>query len=115
MYDGDELMDVREVSLNPFETRSRSFIMLPVSEVIRCEIDSNDALKNDNCAYFLVEREQDISVLLVTPGNIFLTKALVSSDGTNVAIVSPSNYTGSMSENPDVIIFDRCGEVHYCD
>lgn len=113
MYDGDELIHVREMSPGPFGTKASSFIIEPRSNVIRCELDSDDALSADNRAHVVLEERKETSVLLVTSGSLFLSKAVASLENTRLATVSPSDYTDRMARESDVIIFDRWvpGEV----
>lgn len=66
-----------------------------------------DDLPADDAASLIVPPPNPLRVLLVTPGNYFLERALHSIRLKNLSIVSPEEYVKRRPDGFDVFIFDR--------
>ena len=78
-----------------------------------------DALDMDNKAFVLVPKFQQVSILLVSPGNLFLEAALLLNENFEVEVLRPSDpklhpggseeirLSGLRDERYDVVIFDN--------
>ncbi len=128
IFSGDELIDERSDFLESGELKKLIFDIESDSEKeIRAELISNDLLKTDNTASIYISSNDRKRILLVTPGNYFLEKALESIPGVFVetymgmlesdSITQTSTqallYTSSgipvqkIPDNFDVVIYDR--------
>src|SRR6185369_12574915 len=96
----------KSVTLEPNVRRS---LVLPFSHtgggnvVARVKVD--DDLAADNVAYAVLPPPRKISVLLVSPGNLFLEKVLKTDPQVKLEVRTPDTYQGGM-ENFDVVVVD---------
>lgn len=76
--------------------------------VIEARLQTDDALKADNVARVCLGPAKQSSVLLVTPGNIFLEKVLAGLPLRQVSQMKPEQYekAGQKAAGFDVTIFD---------
>jgi hypothetical protein len=65
----------------------------------------SDDLDADNTAYAVMPPPRQISVLLVSPGNLFLEKVLRTDPQVEVEVRKPDAYQGGM-EGFDVVVVD---------
>jgi hypothetical protein len=66
-----------------------------------------DALAADDIAQVIVPPPKPLAILLVSDGNYFLEKALISNDPKAPPAMLPSAYEAQVPNQYDVIIFDR--------
>ena len=102
----DEVLTERTLSLDP---QVRRAIAVPFSEqrggVLRLRLDVADDLTADNTAYAVMPPPRTISVLLVTPDNLFLEKVLKTDPQVQLEVRKPDAYSGGM-EGFDVVVVD---------
>jgi hypothetical protein len=68
---------------------------------------NNDLLATDDSAQVVLPPPKSLSVLLVTPGNYYLERAVNSLSLKDPQTMSPSDYESKQPKDFDVIIFDR--------
>jgi uncharacterized membrane protein len=102
----DEVLTERTLTLDP---QVRRAIVVPFSEqrggVLRLKLDVSDDLDADNVAYAVIPPPRTISVLLVSPGNLFLEKVLQTDPQVKLEVRKPDAYQGGM-EGFDVVVVD---------
>lgn len=100
------LIDVRSLVMKPGEIRDIIWEDLPPGvEVIEARLSVEDIYSPDNQAWAVVQAAGKNRALLVTPGNIFMEKALNLSEALDLYRTSPENYL-QQSEYYDLYIFD---------
>jgi uncharacterized membrane protein len=103
--DGTTLAD-RAVTLEPNVRRS---VVVPFSHsgggTVRAALDVRDDLAVDNVAWAVLPPPRKISVLLVSPGNLFLEKVLKTDPQVALEVLTPEQYQGGMGE-ADVVVLD---------
>ncbi len=96
----------KSVTLEPNVRRS---VVLPFSHtgggVVTARLQVRDDLATDNVAYAVLPPPRKISVLLVSPGNLFLEKVLRTDPQVTVEVRTPDQYQGGMGE-ADVVVLD---------
>lgn len=96
----------KSVTLEPNVRRS---VLLPFSHqgggVVTARLQVTDDLAADDVAYAVLLPPRKISVLLVSPGNLFLEKALRADPEVTVEVVTPEQYQGGMGK-ADVVVVD---------
>lgn len=128
IYKGDELIDNTSGTLESGEIKRFIFdIQSDPGQEIRGELISDDLLKTDNRASSYISSNKRKRILLVTPGNFFLEKALESIEDVLIekytAIVEVRNtvetetkpylYSSKgievqkIPDNFDIVIYDR--------
>ncbi|MDF1661533.1 MAG: BatA and WFA domain-containing protein [Planctomycetota bacterium] len=77
--------------------------------LIEVVLDKKDGLELDNRAYTIAQKKEELKVLLVSPGNGFLEKALRTMGFVDPKSITPLNFNASDPALSafDVIIFDR--------
>lgn len=110
LYQGEDLLDAEQVELRPGENRVETYgLALKKAGVLRADLEVQDDLPADNVAYAFAEPAAPLSVLLVTPGNLFLEQALVVLPEVKVfkaAGLSAEEATAAYTKY-DVLVFDR--------
>jgi Ca-activated chloride channel family protein len=106
----DELIDAHRVTLKPNENRGETYqLTLKRPGLLRAEVEVKDDLASDNVAYAFADLAADKSVLLVTPGNLFLEQALLVLP--EVSLYKASGLSASEAEEAyqqyAAVIFDR--------
>ncbi|MCC6445169.1 MAG: VWA domain-containing protein [Armatimonadetes bacterium] len=105
LYRDDSLADAREITVRAGGVHSEVFTGAGQAQgVLTARIDARDDLAADNAAYACLTPRREISVLLVTEGNLFLEKALNADPRVSLSKVSPGGYTGQPGY--DIVIFD---------
>jgi uncharacterized membrane protein len=103
--DGEPLAE-KTLTLDPQVRRS---VVVPFSEqsggVVRARLNVADDLASDNVAYAVIPPPRTIAVLLVTPDNLFLEKALKTDPYVKLEVRKPEEYKGGM-EGFDVVVLD---------
>jgi hypothetical protein len=89
--------DVRRALVVPFTD--------PGGGIVRLRLDVSDDLQADNVACAVLPPPRQISVLLVSPGNLFLEKALKTDPQVTLEVKSPDEYQGGMA-GFDVVVLD---------
>jgi Ca-activated chloride channel homolog len=96
----------QEIALDPQVKRN---VIVPFSHQgggqIKVEIAIQDDLEADNVVYGIVPAARKLKVLLVSPGNLFLEKALKADPQVVLETKTPSEYSGGMSTY-DVVVLD---------
>jgi hypothetical protein len=113
-YRNDALIDVRPLELpaapkDPgFSEKAEVFDNInEATGILRARLDMEDDLAADNEAYSQLSPRQDVNVLLVTEGDVYLEKALNLDPRVKLSIVSPSGYNGQTGF--DVVVFENVG------
>ncbi len=87
----------------------RRAVVVPFSDqgggVVRARLNVSDDLDADNVAYAVIPPVRSISVLLVSPGNLFLEKVLKTDPQVTLEVRQPESYQGGM-EGFDVVVLD---------
>ena len=103
--DGETLAE-KTLTLEPAVRRA---VVVPFTDpgggVVRLRLNVSDDLVADNVAYAVLPPQRQIAVLLVSPGNLFLEKALKTDPQVKLEVKKPEEYQGGM-EGADVVIVD---------
>ncbi len=95
------------ITLGPQVKRS---VIVPFTHqgggTVRVEIGADDDLAVDNVAYGIIPPPRVLKVLLVTPGNLFLEKALRADPQVALEVKTPDGYQGGMA-GFDVVVLDN--------
>ena len=110
IYHEDDLLDAHEFDLPPGQSLTQTYkLLLSQPGLLRAELEVDDDLAADNVAYAFARPASATSVLLVTPGNLFLEQALLvlpDLEAHKLASLSAEAADGAYSDY-DVVIFDR--------
>lgn len=103
---GEALLDVRNLLLKPGEMQDIIWDDLPITtDIIEARLSRKDIYSPDNKAWTVVQASGEKRALLVTPGNVFLEKALTLSGALDLYKTAPANYL-DYNEDYDFYIFD---------
>lgn len=109
-YRNEALIDARPLEL-PAADRTQGFVekaevfnLSQTSGILRARLDLKDDLEVDNEAFTQLSARRDVSVLLVTPGNLYLEKALNVDPHVKLAKTTPDAYNGQTGY--DVVVFE---------
>ena len=109
IYHEDELLEAERLELGPGENHVATYdLVLEKPGLLRAELDVEDDLGTDNVAYAYGRSASALSILLVTPGNLFLEQALLvlrDVDIYKMGSLPPSAAAGA-GEKYDVLVFD---------
>ena len=121
LYMDQRLIDAVRTTIEAQKDKGVRFSLKNISVesgTFRVELDRADQLMIDNQAYATLRPGRSINVLLVTPGNTALEKALSTTAIRNMANIrfeSPARLTGELGQNSairydelDLVIFDQC-------
>jgi len=98
LYRGDEIIEKVSESIEAGAIKKQIFnIRSEPEKEIRAELDINDLLITDNRASTYISSNKRKRILLVTPGNFFLTKALES-----IPEVYVETYTGMLENESEI-------------
>ena len=113
-YRNEALIDVRPLELPGadkslgYSEKAEVVDKLPeATGILRARLDITDDLDADNEAYSQLSARRDVSVLLVTEGNLYLEKALNLDPRVQLSSVTPSAYNGQGGF--DVVVFENYG------
>ena len=110
IYHEDDLLDAQQIDIPSGQDLTRTYrLRLDQPGLLRAHLDVEDDLSTDNVAYAFASPASATSVLLVTPGNLFLEQALLVLPDVEVykaASLSPEDADAAYRDH-DVIIFDR--------
>jgi hypothetical protein len=113
-YRNDALIDVRPMELPPadktlgYSEKAEVVSNLPeASGILKARLDTKDDLDADNEAYSQLSARRELSVLLVTDGDLYLEKALNLDPNVKLSITTPSAYNGQGGF--DVVVFENFG------
>jgi uncharacterized membrane protein len=102
----NETLAEKTLTLDPEVRRA---VVVPFSDqgggVVRARLNVSDDLDADNTAYAVIPPPRSISVLLVSPGNLFLEKVLKTDPQVTLEVRQPESYQGGM-EGFDVVVVD---------
>lgn len=90
LYGDNKLLTTREIEVKSGARKTVSFADIPFAEVYRLELTGADGYTADNESYAFGTKHGTSRVLLLTPGNLFLEKALQLS-GAEVTRVTVNN------------------------
>lgn len=103
-YADGNLCDLRSISLPDGGEESIQFLAPSETQTIWVTITTPDALAMDNTRYWVAQPKRERSILLVTPGNVFLEKALaLRQDG---KVVKTFSMEGLGTQEYDLVIYD---------
>ena len=101
-----EMLAEKTLTLEPEVRRA---VVVPFTDpgggVIRLHLNVSDDLASDDVAYAVLPPPRQIAVLLVSPGNLFLEKALKTDPQVKLEVKKPEEYQGGM-EGFDVVVVD---------
>lgn len=110
LYREDQLLRVERLTLQPQADYTATYeARLDKPGLLRAEIEVADDLAADNVAYAVPETGDMLSVLLVSPGNLFLEQGLLVMPGVSLyqaANLSATELAGAVARY-DVVILDR--------
>ena len=96
----------QSITLDPQVKRN---VVIPFSlqtgGTVRVEAGVDDDLADDNVVQAIIPEPRKLRVLLVSPGNLFLEKALRTDPQVVLETKTPPEYTGGMAGN-DVVVLD---------
>jgi len=98
------LATVQQGDLAAGATKAFTWPVAPGAKVLEARLPGPDALALDNRAWALVGGAQRLNILLVTPGNQFLQKALSLAPGASIDTVAPDAYKSA--DGYDLLVFD---------
>ncbi len=102
----DETLAEKTLTLDPEVRRA---VVVPFTDrgggVVRARLNVSDDLEADNVAYAVIPPPRSISVLLVSPGNLFLEKVLKTDPQVTLEVRQPEAYQGGMA-GFDVVMLD---------
>jgi uncharacterized membrane protein len=102
----DKPLADKSVTLEPSVRRS---VVVPFSHggggTITARLQIRDDLATDNVAYAVLPSPRKMSVLLVSPGNLFLEKVLRTDPQVALEVRTPDQYQGGMGE-ADIVVLD---------
>lgn len=112
-----ETIDVKELTIAPQSDRSFEFDITSEGAIeMEVRLEVQDALPADDRAFTLIARPRRAQVLLVTPGDFYLTKALLTPATRQIADVqevTPEQARGGdvardiAAGRYDLVVFDR--------
>jgi uncharacterized membrane protein len=102
----DRTVSEQVIALDPLVKRNVVVpFTLQAGGVVRAEIGIRDDLPSDNVVYGIVPEPRKLRVLLVSPGNLFLEKALRTDPQVVLETKVPGEYAGGMGGH-DVVVLD---------
>lgn len=111
IYRDKGLIAVEKVALKPADPStgySESTIQvndLPVrTGILRLKLDIKDDLVTDNEAFVALAPRRKVKILLVSKGNLYLERALLTDADTEVDRIAPEAYSGKTRY--DIVVFD---------
>ena len=110
LYHEDRLLRVERLELKPSADYTATYeAQLENPGLLRAEIEAGDDLAADNVAYTAAETEGAVSVLLVSPGNLFLQQGLLVVPGVSLyqAASLPPTDLAAAAARYDLIVLDR--------
>ena len=110
IYQEDDLLGAHRVDLKPQENHVETYrLTLQHPGLLRAALDAGDDLQADDVAYAFGELPSATSVLLVTPGNLFLEQVLLVQPEVSLYKTASlsSKETNDAYRQYDVVIYDR--------
>lgn len=109
--DGEPLGAPEKLLVPPGEPLRRLYPPAPAGDrqmeaVIRLASGERDDLPADDRAYAVLPERRHAKILAVTPGNLYLSAALLVDSYLDVTEIAPAQYTPGSTEGYDVAIFD---------
>ncbi|MBO5341907.1 MAG: VWA domain-containing protein [Lachnospiraceae bacterium] len=108
LYGDDELLQIKSVIVPGGESQVVYFDKVDFAgKALSVEITGQDAIKEDNICYDVLEDEQITKVLLMTEANVYLEKALMLVDGIEITKSNDiASFTDFTTQEYDLYIFD---------
>ncbi len=110
IYREDRLLEAERLELAPAESRVATYdLTLETGGLLKAELDVEDDLAGDNVAYAYGKPPSDVSVLLVSPGNLFLEQGLLIQPEVSLykSAVFPADEAESAFAKYDLVVLDR--------
>lgn len=109
--DGEPLGAPEKLLVTPGEPLRRLYPPAPAGDrqmeaVIRLAAGGRDDLPADDRAYAVLPERRHAKILAVTPGNLYLSAALLVDSYLDVTEIPPAQYGPGSTEGYDVAIFD---------
>ncbi|MDP6505561.1 MAG: BatA and WFA domain-containing protein, partial [Planctomycetota bacterium] len=105
-YFNDELVGARK---HKVDSEQRISSLAPTSGnrkgVLRIKIADDDPFPMDNRGYVVIQRPEQVKVLLVGEGDFFMNQALAVARA-RITKVAPAGFSKDMSEKYDIVVFD---------
>ena len=102
----DKVINEQTIALDPLVKRN---VIVPFTHqgggIIRVRVGVRDDLEADNLAFGIIPAPRGIKVLLVSPSNLFLEKALRADPQVVLETKNPGEYSGGMG-GYDVVVLD---------
>ena len=102
-----DLLHTEEVVL-PAETRRG--VVVPILHwrggMVEARLDVSDDLEVDNRAYAVIPPPQELKVLMVSEGNLFLEKALKADPQVDLTVVHPEDFPQARRDK-DLVVLDN--------
>ncbi|MCU0316463.1 MAG: VWA domain-containing protein [Fimbriimonadaceae bacterium] len=114
LYSDGRLISSEKLTLDPNRPFGKTFSVPSTSRLLRAELETNDFLASDNSRVALVDPALNLRVLLVSPGNIFLERALALDPRVTLdrsEQVPQSELPGSGTSQYSLVVFDGVPEV----
>jgi hypothetical protein len=118
LFVGSVLLDATSVSIPAEGSESVRFELEEVDQAtLTLKIENTDSLEADNAAFAVINAARPARVLIVTPGNTALQRALSTEEAVSSATISyaepdylatPEYEEQAKAGNLDLIIFDQC-------
>jgi Ca-activated chloride channel homolog len=103
--DGRKISE-QPITLDPLVKRNVVIpFTLQAGGTVRVEAGVEDDLADDNVVYGIIPEPRKLRVLLVSPGNLFLEKALKTDPQVVLETKTPADYAGGMA-GYDVVVLD---------
>ncbi|NJO05356.1 MAG: VWA domain-containing protein [Chloroflexaceae bacterium] len=93
LYGDDEVLDTRPVRLPANGEADLTWNIASTPNVLRAELNLEDALNADNVAYASLMRNRSVRVVLVSSAPDQLSRVLRAIPGASVEVVAPADYT----------------------
>ncbi|MBQ7766267.1 MAG: BatA and WFA domain-containing protein [Lachnospiraceae bacterium] len=108
LYGDDELLQIKTVTIQAGEAEVVYFDdVIFEGSALSVELSGQDAIKEDNICYDVLEENKVTKVLLMTESNLYLEKALLLVDGIEITKSNDiSSFSDFMTQEYDLYIFD---------
>ena len=108
LYGDEELLQIKTVTIQAGESEVVYFEdVVFAGNALSVELSGQDAIKEDNICYDVLEENKVTKVLLMTESNLYLEKALLLVEGVEITKSNDiSSFSDFMTQEYDLYIFD---------
>ena len=108
LYGDEELLQIKTVTIQAGESEVVYFEdVVFAGNALSVELSGQDAIKEDNICYDVLEENKVTKVLLMTESNLYLEKALLLVEGVEITKSNDiSSFSDFMAQEYDLYIFD---------